>query len=63
MIIKYCTNCLMPSTKPYITFDKKGICNACESNAKKSNNKNKTPIDWAKREEEFEELIQWVKNQ
>ena len=28
--MKYCTNCLMPETRPRITFNENGICNACE---------------------------------
>jgi hypothetical protein len=27
--LKYCTNCLMPSTRPRISFDARGWCNAC----------------------------------
>ena len=29
--IKYCKNCLMPNTKPHLSFDKKGFCNACNN--------------------------------
>ena len=28
--MKYCSKCLYPDTKPYIQFDKKGVCNACK---------------------------------
>ena len=27
--MKYCNNCLMPETKPDLTFDQKGKCSAC----------------------------------
>ena len=26
----WCTNCLNTSTRPRITFDKNGLCNACQ---------------------------------
>ena len=31
----WCTNCVMMSTRPRITFNKKGMCNACEWSIKK----------------------------
>ena len=45
--MKYCTTCVMPDTRPGITFNEEGICSACLSY---SNRKN---IDFDKR---FEEL-------
>jgi len=53
----------MPNTKPYLTFNEEGICNACESSEKKNKSKDKNPIDWEVREKEFNELIKWVKEQ
>ena len=44
-ILKYCIKCLMPHTRPRITFNDEGVCNACEHNEKKKYNK----IDWKKR--------------
>ena len=38
-----CTNCLMASTRPRITFDEKGWCNACQWMEKKKT------IDWEQR--------------
>ena len=29
--MKYCTKCVMPSTRPGITFDENGVCSACQS--------------------------------
>ena len=29
--MKYCTKCCMPSTRPGITFDERGVCSACRS--------------------------------
>jgi len=57
--MRYCKKCLYPETKPYIKFDAEGICNACR-NAEKKHIKNN--IDWVKREEEFNELIEWTKS-
>lgn len=28
--MKYCSNCLMPETRPRITYNEKGVCNACQ---------------------------------
>ena len=61
MKIIYCKKCLIPNSKPYIKFNKDGICNACEAHESKKNSIN--GINWQKRREEFEELITWVKSQ
>ena len=29
--VQYCTKCCMPSTRPGITFDERGVCSACQS--------------------------------
>ncbi len=50
MKIKYCKKCVMPNTRPGITFDENGVCEACNNYAKKD------LIDWNKRWEELEEL-------
>ena len=47
----YCKKCLMPSTRPRVTFNKEGVCNACEWAERK-----KTKIDWKARWKELEEL-------
>ena len=33
--LKICKSCLMLSTRPRITFDEKGFCNACQWASKK----------------------------
>jgi len=38
--MKKCTKCVMPETKPGISFDKHGVCNACV------NEKLKEEVDW-----------------
>jgi len=53
----------MPSTKPYLTFDQHGICNACKSSEKKDLNKSLNPINWNNRLDEFDKLIEWTKKQ
>lgn len=48
--MKYCTKCVMPSTRPGITFDKNGVCAACQSY------KNRENVNYKKRYEELEIL-------
>lgn len=52
MIIKHCKKCLFPETKPDLWFDSNGICSACITAEKKDNE-----IDWEKRKNDFEEII------
>ena len=49
-MIKYCKNCVMPNTRPGITFNEEGICSACQSY-----NKRKF-VDWDKRYKELEAI-------
>lgn len=48
--MQYCKRCVMPNTRPGITFNEKGICSACQSFERRKK------IDWNKRYEELEEL-------
>jgi N-acetyl sugar amidotransferase len=57
--MKYCTRCLLPSSKPYIKFDEQGVCAACR--AHESKNRAEQGIDWAAREREFDALIDKVR--
>lgn len=41
--IQFCKNCVTPNSRPGITFDEKGFCNACQWAEKKRD------IDWDKR--------------
>lgn len=50
--VKYCSKCLMPTTRPRIVFDEKGVCNACRHAERKYEG-----IDWAARKGEFMELL------
>lgn len=58
-MIKFCKKCLLPSTKPYITF-KNEICTACIFHKKKKNFQ--SGINWNKRKKEFDKLIKAIKN-
>lgn len=35
--MKYYTKCVMPSTRPGITFDEIGVCSACQSYENRKN--------------------------
>jgi N-acetyl sugar amidotransferase len=47
----WCKNCLNMSTRPRITFDSRGWCNACQWMEEKK------IIDWEPRQKELEELL------
>ena len=52
LLIDWCTSCLNTSTRPRITFDERGCCNACQwSEEKKS-------LNWQNRESELENLLE-----
>jgi N-acetyl sugar amidotransferase len=55
-MIKYCTLCLYPETKPDLWFDESGVCSACLAFEKRAE------VDWAAREQEFLELVQKYRN-
>ena len=50
--MKYCTKCVMPDTRPGITFDKDGVCCACNHYDNRKN------IDWDKRFDELKALCE-----
>jgi N-acetyl sugar amidotransferase len=49
-MLQFCKNCFTPSTRPRITFNEHGICNACQWAEDKKN------IDWEKRQKFFGSL-------
>ncbi len=49
--VKYCIKCTVSNQRPRITFDKSGICSACNFKKIKDN------IDWKKREEQLALLL------
>ena len=56
-MIKYCTKCLYPNTKPDLWFDENGVCSACLSY------QNRPEIDWGKRKKEFINIIKEYKTE
>ena len=59
--MKFCKKCVMPNTKPDLTFDEEGVCDACRSFERKHGD-HIDSIDWNKRKKEFEELIAKYRN-
>ena len=55
-MIKYCRNCVYPETKPDLTFDEDGVCDACRF----ANVKDTT--DWDSRRKELVEIFDKFKN-
>lgn len=49
--LKFCSNCLTMSTRPRISFDHRGWCNACSWSEKKKD------LDWNARQLELENLL------
>ncbi len=54
--MQYCKNCILPDTRPGITIEADGVCNACHSHLEKKNN-----IDWKERKKDFERIIEDIK--
>lgn len=50
-ILRWCSHCLAMSTRPRLTFDERGWCNACVWTEKKKT------LDWASRQKELEQLL------
>lgn len=48
---QWCSRCLTMSTRPRISFNSDGVCNACLWTEEKAN------LDWSKRQEELELLL------
>lgn len=48
--MKFCKECVMPDTRPGITFNEQGVCIACQ------NHRRKDLVDWDRRFEELKEL-------
>ncbi len=46
----YCKKCVMPSTRPGITFNEEGVCSACQSY------ENRASVDWDARWRELEAI-------
>jgi N-acetyl sugar amidotransferase len=51
MKLRWCSNCLAMSTRPRLTFDARGWCNACVWT------ENKKTLDWPARQRQLESLL------
>lgn len=49
--MRYCTRCILPDTRPNLTLNAEGVCNACESHDTKRG------IDWKSREVAFRQVV------
>lgn len=54
-MIKYCTRCLMPDTKPMYSADANGVCSACRAHEQKDAAENS--IDWEARKRTFDRIV------
>ena len=50
-MIRLCTRCIYPDTKPDLFFDEEGVCSACRSF------ESRVAVDWVERRAELETLI------
>lgn len=55
-MLQYCKRCCFPNTKPHISFDEEGICNACR------NYENRKEINWENRKKELMEVLDKYKS-
>lgn len=55
--MRFCKNCVTPSTRPDLDLGPDGICDACIT-AEAKHGRGTHPIDWAKREKDFAELVE-----
>lgn len=53
--MRYCRRCIIPDTRPNITFDAEGVCDACRSHDRKA------AIDWAVRAAAFRDVAEHAK--
>ena len=58
MKVKYCSKCVLPDTRPQINFNyDTSTCDAC------NNTVSKKEIDWSRRKQLFNDLVENVKLQ
>lgn len=50
-MLRYCTRCVMPDSKPDLTFNQDGVCSACQAFEMRR------AIDWRTRQQELETLL------
>jgi N-acetyl sugar amidotransferase len=51
-MFQLCTRCVMPDTKPDLSFDNEGVCSACRAY------ENRKEVDWPKRREELTKVLE-----
>lgn len=50
-MLKYCSSCVMPHTKPDLILDDEGVCNACRSYERRKE------VDWVVRNKQLVEVV------
>lgn len=55
-MLKYCTRCVMPDTKPDLKLDEEGVCNACRAYERRKE------VDWEARRRQLLELLDRYRN-
>lgn len=50
-MLRYCTRCIMPDTKPDLLLDEAGVCNACRSYERRHQ------VDWAQRHQQLLRIL------
>ena len=50
-MLRYCTRCVMPDTKPDLQLDQEGVCSACRAYERRAT------IDWDARRRELDEIL------
>ncbi len=51
-MMRYCTRCVMPDTKPDLLLDDEGVCNACRAYERR------TRIDWDLRRRDLQQILE-----
>lgn len=51
-MIRYCTKCIMPETKPDLSFDSEGVCSACRSYERREE------VDWDQRRIDLQAILE-----
>ena len=57
--MRFCTNCVIPDTRPDLDFDDEGVYDACRATQHKHGNFGDA-IDWDARAKEFDEIINTI---
>lgn len=51
--MRYCTQCILPDTRPGLVIGEDGVCNACKNTTEKHQS-----VDWQAREQAFRSVVQ-----